>query len=145
MTDLLAVVREARHADRDGIWPLARDFATSFAVDHVAFNAAFDELLADENNLLLVADQQSVGIIGYLLAFSHPTLFANGPVAWIEEVMVDERVRRAGIGRKLVLEAEEWASSAEAAYIALATRRADQFYEVLGYENSAVFFRKQLG
>ncbi len=83
VTGLVAVVREARPADRDGIWPLARDFATSFAVDRVAFNAALDVLIADGNNLLLVAEQQAVGIVGYLLAHSQLTLFANGPVAWV--------------------------------------------------------------
>lgn len=58
--------------------------------------------------------------------------------------MVDEQSRRIGVGRQLMRGAEEWATSAGAAYIALATRRADQFYRAMGYEDSAVFFRRQL-
>jgi hypothetical protein len=40
--------------------------------------------------------------------------------------------------------AEQWGSSAGVAYVALASRRARDFYLALGYEDSAVFFRKIL-
>jgi hypothetical protein len=39
---------------------------------------------------------------------------------------------------------EEWARSHRAKFAALATRRADQFYQALGYEESASYFRKLL-
>jgi len=40
--------------------------------------------------------------------------------------------------------AERWSSSAGAAYLALATRRATSFYRALGYQDSATYFRKML-
>jgi hypothetical protein len=40
--------------------------------------------------------------------------------------------------------AERWARASGAAYLALASRRAGPFYLALGYEDSAVFFRKTL-
>lgn len=40
--------------------------------------------------------------IGYLLGFAHLTFYANGAVRWVEEVTVEERQRRHGIGRQLV-------------------------------------------
>lgn len=144
MSDLVVVIRNAGPADRDSIWPLARDFANSFAVDRDTFNTTLDAIGSDQTALLLVAEKPAAGVVGYLLATSHLTLFANGPVAWVEEVMVDQHSRRAGVGRRLMNTAEEWATSAGAAYIALATRRADQFYRAMGYEDSAVFFRRQL-
>jgi hypothetical protein len=42
-------------------------------------------------------------------------------------------------------QAEGWAREQDAAYISLATRRAANFYDALGYEDSATFFRKLLG
>jgi GNAT superfamily N-acetyltransferase len=66
-------------------------------------------------------------------------------VAWVEEVMVDERARREGHGARMIERAELWAHGAGAAYLALATRRAGAFYLSLGYEDSAVFFKKVLG
>jgi len=144
VTDFAAVVREAQAGDHDGIWPLTRSFAMSFTVSREAFDDAFDLLVSDEGALMLVAEEPALGMVGYQLANRHLTLFANGQVAWVEEVMVDDRVRRTGVGRELMARAEEWATTAGAAYIALATRRADQFYKALGYEDSAVFFRKVL-
>jgi GNAT superfamily N-acetyltransferase len=138
------VVREASVVDRDAIWPLTRDFATSFTPTRSAFNDSFELVLADTHMLLLVADAPRVGPVGYLLANRHATLFANGPVAWVEEVMVDPSVRGGGLGRRLVCRAEVWARAGGARYLALATRRAEGFYQALGYEGSAVFFRKLL-
>lgn len=56
--------------------------------------------------------------------------------------MVDESQRQSGIGRLLMDHAERWAESTGAAYLALASRRAGPFYLALGYEDSAVFFKK---
>lgn len=137
-------VRDAVVTDRDSVWPLTRDFATSFATSRTVFDEAYEVLLADPNSLLLVADESESGIVGYLLASSHVTLFANGPVVRVEELMVDEAVRGGGIGRQLMTRAEAWARARGAGYLALATRRAGPFYKALGYEDSAVFFRKML-
>lgn len=46
--------------------------------------------LATTNTLLLVADIAKGDIVGYLLGSSHLTFLANGPVAWVEEVMVNQ-------------------------------------------------------
>lgn len=138
------VVRDAVALDGDSVWPLTRTFATSFATSRAAFDHAFDTLRADTNSLVLVAETPAAGTVGYLVGSSHMTLFANGPVAWVEELMVAEAVRGRGIGRQLMAQAEAWASARGAGYLALATRRAGQFYEALDYENSAVFFRKML-
>lgn len=126
------------------MWPLARDFATSFTPERRAFDATWQSLEAASSTLLAVAETSDQKIVGYLLANSHPTLLANGPVAWVEEVMVAESHRRSGVGRELIGYAETWARESGAAYIALASRRAGPFYLALGYEDSAVFFKKAL-
>ena len=58
--------------------------------------------------------------------------------------MVDESCRRQGIGEALMCEFEGWARSRECRLVALATRRAAAFYGAIGYEESAVYFRKVL-
>jgi GNAT superfamily N-acetyltransferase len=135
-------IRDADLKDRDNVWSLARDFATSFELDRACFDTSFDMLLTRPDTLFIVAHTPRDGLLGYLLAFSHTTFLANGPVAWVEEIMVAEQVRRTGVGRNLMEAAERWSSSAGAAYLALATRRAARFYRALGYEESAIFFRK---
>jgi GNAT superfamily N-acetyltransferase len=137
-------VRPALLTDRDAVWPLARDFATSFQPELGAFEPAYAGLVEAPQTLLLVAEHESSGVVGYLLASMHLTFLANGPVAWVEEVMVEERVRRDGVGRALMAAAERWARERGAVYVSLASRRAGPFYLALGYDDSAVFFKKTL-
>jgi GNAT superfamily N-acetyltransferase len=138
-----AVVRSATHADEAAVHEPAADMATSYSVDPGAFRTTFRGLVEADHVLLLVATvDDRVG--GYALGFTHPTFFANGPVAWLEELAVDAELRRQGIGALLVEEFERRVGAAGVALVALATRRAADFYESIGYAASATYFRKQL-
>jgi GNAT superfamily N-acetyltransferase len=137
-------IRPAHLDDAVAVWPLARDFATSFIPQRDAFEATFAALVDARDTLLVVAETSPAGVVGYLLANAHPTFLANGPVVWVEEIMVADAARRLGIGRLLMTAAEEWATEAGAAYVSLATRRARDFYLALEYEDSATFFKKTL-
>ena len=99
-------------------------------------------LAADGTCLLLAVDGSECA--GYLLGFRHLTFYANGPVAWVEEVVVRGCDRGRGIGRALMDAFEGWAAAERCALVALATRRAAPFYRALGYEESAAYFRKVL-
>ena len=136
-------IRPAVASDADALWPMVRAFAVSFTPERAAFDRTLPEVLSRTDTLLLVAEADGA-VIGYLLASVHPTLFANAPVAWVEEVMVDAGSRRAGVGSALMAAAERWARKAGAAYISLATRRAGEFYVAVGYAESATFFTKHL-
>ena len=58
--------------------------------------------------------------------------------------MVAEDMRRLGAGSLLMASIEEWSRSRQTKLIALATRRAADFYRSLGYEESATYFRRLL-
>jgi GNAT superfamily N-acetyltransferase len=122
---------------------LAESFATSFTVAEQSFRANFVQLLSNPSACIWVAEQQGV-VVGYVLGFEHLTFFANGRVAWVEELMVRESQRRKGMGNALMDTATNWAISRECRMVALATRRAADFYTALGYEPSATYFRKLL-
>lgn len=144
MADHPEQIRPARLADADGVWPLARDFATSFTPVRSAFDDTWTRLIGAPNTVLLVAETGGGDIVGYLLGNSHLTFLANGPVAWVEEVMVEQNSRGTGVGRRLMEHAEYWARTIGAGYLALASRRAGPFYAALDYKDSAVFFKKTL-
>src|SRR4051812_46351471 len=134
MADHAAAVRPATLGDADGIWPLARDFATSFTPQRAEFDRTLPLLLDRSDTLLLVAVDGDGSMAGYLLAGTHQTFLANGPVAWVEELMVREDRRGRGIGRRLMEAAEQWAAEHGSAYVSPASRRASAFYGALGYE-----------
>jgi GNAT superfamily N-acetyltransferase len=136
-------IRPAQHTDAEAVLALARPFATSFVVDEQAFHYAFSALLTSPQAHLSVAETTQQ-LVGYVLGFDHYTFFANGRVAWVEEITVSEPLRRQGIGRLLMREFEAWAVTRGCKLVGLATRRAAAFYQALGYEESATYFRKLL-
>ena len=138
---MTTLVRRATADDADAIWPLVSEFATSFTPDRGAFADILPALVSRDDVLVLVAESGG-DAVGYLLAALHPTFFANGPVAGVEEVMVAPAHRRSGVGAALMSEAEKWADACGAGYLSLASRRAGDFYLALGYEDSAIFYKK---
>jgi GNAT superfamily N-acetyltransferase len=137
------MVRPARPADAEQVAGLAGELATSFPFRRASFDTTFPALIAAQDGCLLVAADQDE-CLGYLLGFRHLTFYANGPVSWVEEVMVREQHRELGIGRALMNAFERWASGQGCALVALATRRAAPFYRALGYQESAAYLRKVL-
>jgi GNAT superfamily N-acetyltransferase len=137
-------IRPAAPEDAGDVFALTVELATSFTPERATFDRTYRELLGDQRCLVLVAEHGKGRIVGYLLAFVHPTFFANGPVGWIEELIVQPDTRRSGTGRALAAHAEEWAAGHGAVLVALATRRAEDFWQAVGYERSASYLRKPL-
>ena len=135
-------VRAATPEDEVAVYDLvAANMATTFRVQRDIFHTSFHALVEADHAFVLVADVG--GQVGaYLLGFSHLAFFANGPIAWVEEIAVHEDLRRQGLGGQLMKEFENQASATGARLIALATRRASSFYEAIGYQPSATYFRK---
>ena len=143
MSDSQCQIRRADAGDADAIADLAAGLAQSFAFSRTRFRRSYPALLAADDACLRVAvDGQER--LGYLLRFEHLTFYANGPVAWVEEVFVRRHDRGGGAGRALMSAFEQWAAARDCVLIALATRRAAPFYQALGYEKSAVYLRKVL-
>jgi GNAT superfamily N-acetyltransferase len=148
-------IRPATAADAGAVAGLAAELAQSFAFSRASFDASYPALLAAGHACLLVATagpedarpedaRPEHGCLGYLLGFEHLTFYANGRVAWVEEVLVRGDHRGRGAGRALMTAFEEWAWQRDCALVALATRRAAPFYRALGYQDSAAYLRKVL-
>ena len=65
-------------------------------------------------------------------------------VQWVDEILVVEHARRRGVGRALMAEFETWAENGRCRMIGLATRAAASFYEELGFEDSAGYYKRYL-
>ena len=140
---LAMFIRKATADDADALFGLAKEFATSFLPERTAFEIALADIIATDGANLSVAEVNGE-IVGYCLGFDHYTFYANGRVAWVEEITVKEPVRGRGVGKVLMENFEEWSSNRCGKLVALATRRAPSFYRSIGYEESATFSRKVL-
>jgi len=146
-------IRPATAADAGTVARLAAELAQSFPFSPAAFSRAYPAVLAAEDACLLLAEDPGdagraaspAGPLGYLLGFWHPAFFANGPVAWVEEILIRPEYRGRGAGRALMSAFEQHAADRGCRLVALATRRAAAFYRALDYQESAVYFRKVLG
>jgi GNAT superfamily N-acetyltransferase len=130
-------------ADADALFELVEQFATSFRPQREAFDICLRALEGSPSAWVTLAECGGQ-IVGYCLGFDHFAFFANGRVAWVEEITVRPDWRRRGIGAQLMTAFEDWARSRGAGLIALATRRAAAFYTALGYQESATYYRKLL-
>lgn len=98
----------------------------------------FDEVVDSHNTLLLTA-RCNGRIVGVLVLALYPTL--TGRKAWIEDVVVDNAERGAGIGRALVERAIAEASERGAATLDLTSNpsreAAHRLYRACGFEERA--------
>jgi len=136
-------VRAARTGDAAAVAGLAGELAQSFPFSRQKFDRAYPALVASEDACLLVAAEDGE-CLGYVLGFRHLTFYANGPVGWVEELLVRQEYRGHGLGRALMAAFERWAAGQGCVLVALATRRAAPFYRALGYAESAAYLRKEL-
>ena len=134
-------IRKATADDADALFGLAKEFATSFVPERTAFEIALADIISTDGANLSVAEVNGE-VVGYCLGFDHYTFYANGRVAWVEEITVKEAVRGRGVGKVLMENFEDWSRNRGNRLVALATRRAASFYRSIGYEESATFFRK---
>jgi GNAT superfamily N-acetyltransferase len=100
-------IRRAGAGDAETVADLAAELAQSFPLSRTRFHVSYPALLAADGACLLLAAEGQERL-GYLLGFQHLTFYANGPVAWVEEVLVRRQDRGRGIGRALMRAFEQW-------------------------------------
>ena len=125
------------------MFPLVKDFATSFEADYSSFQHSFRKIQESRDSIILVVELNE-SIVGYCLGHLHYAFFANGKIGWLEEIAIISDCRRKGLGAQLMIEFERLAKRMGAVLVALATRRAASFYLNMGYQESATYFRKIL-
>jgi len=135
--------RNAISNDEEELFELSAKLATSFKLNKPDFKRTFLDVLSNKDADLLVAEIET-GIIGYALAFHHSTFYANGLISWVEELFVLEDYRGKSVGKNLMVLIEEKAVQRGSKLVALATRRASDFYKAIGYDESAVYLKKSL-
>ena len=108
----------------------------------------FDQIISLPDRELLVAEKEGF-VVGTIFMQITPNLSHDGrPWAILENMVVDGRYRRQGIGRKLVEYVFTRAREAGCYKVQLLShkkrRQAHKFYRAAGFENTALGFRLYL-
>ena len=139
-------IRCAQTSDAAEIARLSGDLGYSMSIDEM--RAALDRLLADSRHFIVVADQGSDRLLGWMHV-EHRTSLQTADRAELMGLVVDGAARRRGTGRALVDAAEQWAQSQGLATLTVRSNVTRQlshpFYEALGYvrEKTQHLYRKR--
>jgi ribosomal protein S18 acetylase RimI-like enzyme len=145
MSDPLEVrVRAAVAGDADEVFILVQELATTFVPTRQKFAESLSKLCANDDALVVVAEEPGGQLAGYLLGFRYDTFHADGPVTRVEELCVRPDARSSRVGRTLMMEFEAWSRMIGGRLVAVATRRARAFYEAIGFESRGDYLEKLL-
>ncbi len=101
---------------------------------------AFEEIEADKNNELIVAENDGEIVGALQITFTPSISFRGGKRATVESVRVDEKYRGCGIGKELMLWVIERARRENCHILQLTTNSertdAHRFYENLGFHGT---------
>ena len=136
-------VRPARPGDADAVFELLKELVITYEPERSAFDDNLPHVIESEQEGLLVAESAG-GVVGYALAAESMTLYANGPVVDLLELVVEERLRGRGIGEKLVDAVKAWGLERGCVDVNVASRRSGGYYERLGFSEAATFYRLHL-
>ena len=136
------VVRPAAAADHDRVLELVGKLGHVFEVDPGKFSETFRFVMDDPGRSLLLVAEAEGQVVGYCLTTISPLLYSNGPSAQLQEIVVDEEARVAGVGTALLRAVEDACEKAGVTQLTVASRRAGGFYDRLGYSQQAEYMRR---
>jgi N-acetylglutamate synthase-like GNAT family acetyltransferase len=137
-------IRQATLADADAIFGLLEQLGSSFRPDRSSFDEAFGDVVREDDDRFLYVADRGRTVVGYALTIVVRPLYTNGLSAELQELVVDENARGAGIGSQLVAMVEAECRLRGARQLTVASSRGAAFYERLDYRSTADFLKKVL-
>jgi ribosomal protein S18 acetylase RimI-like enzyme len=142
-------VRRARRDDLDALAPLFDAYRRFYEQPgDIALASAFlDERLERGDSVIFVAEAEQQ-LLGFCQLYPSWCSVAAARIFVLYDLFVDDGVRRAGVGRQLMLAAQAFGRAAGAARLDLSTARtnarAQALYESLGWRRDDVFLTYSL-
>ena len=131
------LIRGATEEDAEMLGRLS--VTLGYGTEQEAVPGRLRAILASDSNLVVVAADPTGRVVGWLQAQAVCRL-QTGPKVEITGLLVDPEVRRHGVGRRLVAEAERWARgrSVDGMVVRSNVARVDshRFYPALGFDLS---------
>jgi len=101
-------IRAARREDFDGVTALLEELGRPqvTATTREESRAVYEQQVLDPDNHHLVAEDDAGGLVAFCSLHFRGRLNWPTPEAWVPDLLVAERARRAGLGRALLEEAQ---------------------------------------
>lgn len=129
-----------------GLMAQLAEFGHGTVADGVAKRLSV--ILGRSDYAVFVAEQADEQVVGLLTVSQRLTLWHAGPVALIEELVVDRAAHGKGIGRMLIATALEWARSQGCSELEVSTeldnQAAQAFYQRVGFTQGALLLEYDL-
>ena len=141
-------IRQAVESDATELARLTSQLG--YPVSEASIRARMTRVFGTADACLLVVEGQAGELAGWIHGFLCQLLESDYRVE-IGGLIVDERRRRSGIGRRLVQAVENWAVERGAVELSVRCREerteADKFYESLSFRHTKTqrVFRKRIG
>lgn len=140
-------IRPCREDDYPAIARLLQQLWPAASIDHDRLRDAVHRGLKSAVHHFLCAEQDG-GVIGFCSLLLKNSLWQQGYLAHVDELVVDESARKCGVGTRLLEAVIEIAAKNGASRIELDSafhrQEAHKFYQQLGFENRALLFSKRL-
>jgi len=143
------LIRRAAEEDAEALAGLAGTLGCG--AEGEVIRERLQAILGSDSNLMIVAVDPGGRVVGWLQACAGHRVQTGSRVE-ITGLMVEAKVRRRGVGRRLVAEAERWAQgrSAEAVVVRSNVQRVEshRFYPAVGFvlnKTQAVYQRDLTG
>ncbi|MFZ7104314.1 MAG: GNAT family N-acetyltransferase [Peptococcaceae bacterium] len=140
---LRCIIRKGRHNDLPSIVGLLKvlfSLERDFTVDELKQHKGLEMILENDDSSCIIVAEINKQVVGMCTAQLLISTAEGGPVAVIEDVVVEEAYRRMGIGKGLLLAIESWAAEKGVKRLQLLADRnnipALKFYDKMGWNNT---------
>lgn len=140
-------VRDCSHEDIGRVCELLGQLWPGVEVDTPEIRRCFEDGLRSPNQRYVCAVRER-NVVGFCSLYVKNNLWQQGPLAHVDELVVDKKHRRMGIGSALLRRIEEIAAEMGCKRLELdsAHHRVEShaFYEGLAFQSRAILFSKQI-
>jgi ribosomal protein S18 acetylase RimI-like enzyme len=140
-------IRECRQEDFNSVLLLLRQLWPDKVPDIVALETVFRRAISSDSQICVCASSRT-SLVGLGSLTIKNSLWQNGPLAHVDELVVDAAFRKQGIGTRLLNHLIGLAQARGCRRIELDSafhrKAAHAFYERHGFENRAFLFSRTL-
>ena len=140
-------IRRSEQRDFEGVFRLLRQLWPDEELDSTALQRVYERALASHSQVYLCVVQQE-DVIGFASLTIKNNLWEAGNLGHIDELVVDQGCRGAGIGtdllHKIIAAARQRGCVRVELDSAFHREKAHEFYNQNGFDNRAYLFSKEL-